>query len=272
MSTRRRLRTNSARRSSMPWIWSACSWVISTPSSQSTSASRSCSRRSGEVSTRTRVRPFGPRRSTSSEVRRRRFFGLFGSQAPQPSAGRGTPMDEPQPRMVKRKRHAGRRWPARGTLLNRRKKLSVVCARDLLRRHAAGLGQHPGGLDHIGRLAALAAELAGREIGRVGLDQDAVGRQLLGDGAQLVGFLEGQDAGERHVEAKLDAGEGQLAAAGEAVQHRREGAPSRFPRAGCSPRRRRPRARGSPAAGRSRARRRYGRGTPAPARRAGELS
>jgi len=102
MSTRRRLRTNSGRKSSMPWIWSACSWVISTPSIQSTLASRSCSRRSGEVSTSTRVMPFGPRRSTKSEVRRRRFFGLLGSQAPQPSAGRGTPMDDPQPRMVKR--------------------------------------------------------------------------------------------------------------------------------------------------------------------------
>ena len=40
-------------------------------------------------------------RSTSSEQRRRRFFGLFGSHTPQPSATRGTPMDEPQPRMVK---------------------------------------------------------------------------------------------------------------------------------------------------------------------------
>ena len=36
-------------------------------------------------------------RSTRSEVRRRRFFGLPGSQSPQPSAGRGTPPDEPQP-------------------------------------------------------------------------------------------------------------------------------------------------------------------------------
>ncbi len=63
--------------------------------------------------------------STSSEVRRRRFFGLLGSQAPQPSAGRGTPIDDPQPRMVKRNRHAAAAR-GRGTLLNSRKKFSVV--------------------------------------------------------------------------------------------------------------------------------------------------
>ena len=46
------------------------------------------------------LRPDPRRRSTSSEQRRRRFFGLFGSQAPQPVPGRGTPPDEPQPRIV----------------------------------------------------------------------------------------------------------------------------------------------------------------------------
>ncbi len=51
--------------------------------------------------------------------------GCSGSQAPQPSAGRGTPMDDPQPRMVKRRRHAATA-AGRGTLLNSRKKFSVV--------------------------------------------------------------------------------------------------------------------------------------------------
>jgi hypothetical protein len=46
------------------------------------------------------VTPAPLRRSTNSEVRRRRFLGLRGSQAPQPSAGRGTPPEEPEPRMV----------------------------------------------------------------------------------------------------------------------------------------------------------------------------
>ena len=49
----------------------------------------------GQVSTSTRVTPAPLRRSTSSDVRRRRFLGLPGSQAPQPRAGRGTPPEEP---------------------------------------------------------------------------------------------------------------------------------------------------------------------------------
>ena len=70
-----------------------------------------------------------------SDVRRRRFFGLFGSQSPQPSAGRGTPPEEPQPRMVKRRLMPRARFApspeippvGRGTLRNSAKKLSVVC-------------------------------------------------------------------------------------------------------------------------------------------------
>ena len=40
------------------------------------------------------------RPSISSEQRRRRFFGLAGSQTPQLPPMRGTPPDEPQPMMV----------------------------------------------------------------------------------------------------------------------------------------------------------------------------
>ena len=71
--------------------------------------------------------------------RRRRFFGSVGSHAPQPKAGRGTPPDEPQPRMVNFNvmRGAVSRLPItqpagtgaasrRGTLANSRKKFSVV--------------------------------------------------------------------------------------------------------------------------------------------------
>ena len=68
----------------------------------STRAASSCSRRSGGVSTSTVVRPCLPNRSTSSAQRRRRFFGLAGSQLPQTLPTRGTPPEEPQPRMVKR--------------------------------------------------------------------------------------------------------------------------------------------------------------------------
>ena len=78
-------------RSSMPWVWSAWGWLKRTPSSRLTSASINCSRRSGEVSTSTVVAPSAPKRSTSTEQRRRRFFGFAGSQAPHPSPTRGTP-------------------------------------------------------------------------------------------------------------------------------------------------------------------------------------
>src|SRR5436853_3381569 len=89
-----------------------------------------------------RVTPALPRRSTRNEVRRRRFLGLFGLQSPQPSAGRGTPPDEPQPRMVNFRdmRTDGSQDGTealtgaadssasigRGVLLKSRKKLSVV--------------------------------------------------------------------------------------------------------------------------------------------------
>ena len=194
----------------MPWVWSACSWVYSTASTQSTSASSSCSRRSGEVSTRTRVTPSGPRRSTRSEhaaaavLRVVRIAGAPAERRPRHAAGRAAAEDGEAQRHATRLR---RRWllpRGRGTLVNSRKKFSVVWRAISSNDHAAGLGQHLGGLDHIGRLVALAAELAGREIGRVGLDQEAVGRQRRGDRAQVVGFLEGQDAGERDREAERD--------------------------------------------------------------------
>ena len=51
------------------------------------------------------------------------------------------------------------------------------------------------------------------------------------DCAQIVGTLEGQDAGERDVVPKLDGGEGQIAAAGEAMQTQPGRRPSRFLRA-----------------------------------------
>ncbi len=186
----------------MPWVWSACSWVISTPSSQSTSASSSCSRRSGEVSTRTRVtlpcalHAFDQQRAAPAAVLR--IVRIAGAPA------------------ERRARHADRRAAAedgegqahaafasvRGTLLNSRKKFSVVCraisSADTPRASASTLAVST---TYAGSLA-LAAIRQRSEIGRIGLDQDAVGRQGSGDRAQLVGVLERQDAGERDVVAQ----------------------------------------------------------------------
>ena len=127
-ATRRRLRTNSGRRSSMPWVWSACSWVISTPSSQSTFGVEQLLAQVGRAVDQNAREPcLAPARVQPARAqRRRRFFGLFGSQSPQPSATRGTPIDEPQPRMVKVKLMRRSRQGQRGTLLNSRKKFSVV--------------------------------------------------------------------------------------------------------------------------------------------------
>ena len=121
------------------------------------------------------------------------------------------------------KRHAAAA-ELRGTLLNRRKKFSVVWRAISSVGDAARRRQHLGGLDHIGRLVALAAEFAGGEIRRVGLDQDAVGRQSGRDGAQLIGALEGQDPRERDMEPERDRGARELGAGGEAMQHGGEGA------------------------------------------------
>ena len=54
----------------------------------------------------------------------------------------------------------------------------VVCREISSSDTPARLRQHLGDLNHVRRLVALAAKFAGRQIRRVGLDHDAVGRQL----------------------------------------------------------------------------------------------
>ena len=97
-------------------------------------------------------------------------------------------------------------------------------SRDLLKSDAARLGQHLRGFDHIGRLVAFAAKRSRRKIRRVGLDQDTVGRQRGRDRTQLGRILKRQDAGERDKEPERNGALGEFAAAGEAMQHGREGA------------------------------------------------
>ena len=70
-----------------------------------------------------------PPRSTRIEQRRRRFLGLFGSQAPQPWPTRGTPPDDPQPKIVIAEVHAtAATFSGAGILENKRSALSVVSA------------------------------------------------------------------------------------------------------------------------------------------------
>ncbi len=94
--------------------------------------------------------------------------------------------------------------------------------RQLGRRDALHLGQRRRGMRHVGRLVRLAAIGLGRQKRRVGLDQQAIERNRAGDVAQGFRFLEGDDAGERHVQPQLDGAHGELRPAGVAVQDRRE--------------------------------------------------
>ena len=128
--------------------------------------------------------PAPVRLSSRSEVRRRRFLGLLGLQAPQPSAGRGTPPEEPHPRIVNFS--VMRRPPPRTRDLSEQaKEVLRGLTGDLILRHAARLGEHLGDLDHMSRLVALSAKSAGGEIGSVCLYQDAVRRQAVRDRAQI---------------------------------------------------------------------------------------
>src|SRR5882757_2337073 len=106
-----------------------------------------------------RVVPWPDVCSTSREQRRRRFLGLWGSQAPQPSAGRGTPAEEPQPRIVSVS--VMRLLLLRFHLGEQAEEVFAGLARDLFKRHAARLGEHLRDFDHIGRLVAFAPKLAG---------------------------------------------------------------------------------------------------------------
>jgi hypothetical protein len=92
--------------------------------------------------------PASPQRSNSIEQRRRRFLrGSSGSQAPHSSPSRGTPPDEPQPRIVARSvlmrclRGRGngastRRWNGPSTARCRPSRVSARCS-------CCGLGKEP---------------------------------------------------------------------------------------------------------------------------------
>src|SRR6266702_567213 len=214
---RLRMWITTERRSSMPWVWSACSCVRNAASMWSTLLSMSCSRRSGAVSMTMRVVPWPDTCSTISEQRRRRFFGFVGSQAPQPRAGRGTPAEEPQPRIVN---VSVMRLPNSGFHLREQaEEVFGGLARNLIERNAARLREHFCDLDHIGRLVAFAAELAGRKVGRVCFNQNTVSRPLGCKRAQGLRLLEGQDAREADVEPKRHRLQCELAPAGVTMQH-----------------------------------------------------
>ena len=114
------------------------------------------------------------------------------------------------------------------TLVNRRKKFSVVAAASSSARHAFQFRQHRGGVHHKGRLVGLAPVRHRRQKRRVGLHQQPVQRHGLDDIAQGVGILEGGDAGDRNIKPQLQRRIGQLLRAGEAMDQAGEGALAHF--------------------------------------------
>src|SRR2546425_9379739 len=89
-----RWRAEKARKSSMPWTWSAWAWVNNTASTDPMPAVTSCSRSSGGVSMRRRRPPD----SISAAVRVRRSRGSDDVQVRQSHPICGTPYDVPVPR------------------------------------------------------------------------------------------------------------------------------------------------------------------------------
>ncbi|ENN87118.1 hypothetical protein RHSP_04597 [Rhizobium freirei PRF 81] len=176
-----------------------------------------CSRKSGPVSMTTVVMPpSGAICSTRKAARVRRFLAFLGSQAPQSPVMRGTPGDEEQPSMVKRRRcvtpsdlcHLGE--AAEGV---RRSDFG-----DLAHADADRIGQHFGGIDDVGWLVAFAAPALRRQIRRVGFDQQPIMRDRLGDVAQFLRLREGQDAGKGNIAAQFHACAGKGRAGGEAME------------------------------------------------------
>ena len=86
-------------RSSMPCVWSAWGWLKRTPSSRLTSASISCSRKSGEVSMSTVVAPSDPealdqhRAAAAAVLRVGRIAGAPPLPDPRHAAGRAAAED-----------------------------------------------------------------------------------------------------------------------------------------------------------------------------------
>ena len=252
MSPRRHRRRSAAayagrapRRSSMPWVWSAWSWVIE-HAVEPCRRRRRAAARAGPARCRPAPRVASGRSccSTRIEQRRRRLRGLSGSHAPQPSAGRGTPPDEPQPRMV-----TVRLMPviaARPRHLREQAEEIVrgLRARSRRRSTPAYRPEPSRSQPHRPARCACRGTCRARDRARRSRPGGAPPASRRRSSRSVLGPLEGQDAGEGDVEPELDAAQRQIAAAGEAMQDGREGALPHLLGRGCSPCRRRPRGYG----------------------------
>jgi hypothetical protein len=85
------------RKSSMPWIWSACVWVYNTASIRCRFSRKACCRRSGPLSISS-TSPLGV--CSTAELRVRRLRRSDDVQVVQLHPMTGVPALEPHPRMV----------------------------------------------------------------------------------------------------------------------------------------------------------------------------
>ena len=129
---------------------------------------------------RCRRAPWSLPRRTSSEQRRRRFFGFVGiAGAPIAGAVRAAQARHARRRSAAEDRGDERGHEARFALVKRRKKLSVVACAERVEADAFQLREHLGGEHDERGLVALAALALRREIRRIGLDQQPVERHVL---------------------------------------------------------------------------------------------
>ena len=118
-----------------------------------------------------RRRPFDQQRTAAAAVFRIVGIACAPAERGPRHAGRRSAAENGQ-----RQRHAvAFRWRH---LAEQSEEILGRLPRNLLKRNAARLRQHLRDLHHVGRLVALAAKFAGREIRRVGLHHDAVGRKF----------------------------------------------------------------------------------------------
>ena len=87
-----------------------------------------------------------------------------------------------------------------------------------VRRQAAYVGEHICGVGDVSGFVPFATKWNGSEIRRVGLHEQPVGWKIGRDAPEVMGFWEGQNAGEAHKAADGDGLFGECAAGAEAVQ------------------------------------------------------
>ena len=179
-------------------MWSAWAWVNRIASRAAPCTTAAASGDPGGVSTNSR-RPSAA--STTMLARVRRLRGSAGSQAPHSPAPSSPPIS----------RHPGRSaapehdhaHPDQAVFRNSRRKFAVVRSARASGLMPADLGQLLGGMRGPGRLVPLAPERHRREIRRIGLHEQPVGRKIASDRPDLARFRERQDAREADMPAHL---------------------------------------------------------------------